>query len=114
MHGYTTNWKFRQNGQAEFSVPVSGQLYISHSMTMTACTVSGLEPCMLLDWLCREEINIGTLIDLFPAYECVPTNFETSAWLVYPSRVYLPAKLRIVIDFLKSRNNRIHLTRTQG
>ena len=101
MYGYNASWKFRHNNRPEFVVPVSGHLYVSHGMTMTACAVSGLGPSLLPDWLCREELNAGTLVDLFPNYDCTPTNFETSAWLIYPSRDYIPAKLRVFIEFLK-------------
>lgn len=36
-----------------------------------------------------------------PDYECAPTDFDTAAWLVYPSRDYIPLKLRAFIDFLR-------------
>lgn len=101
MHGYNAGWKFRTNGKPEFVVPVAGHLYVSHGMTMTACAVSGLGPSLLPDWLCRQELDAGTLVDLFPNYECTPSEFETSAWLIYPGREYIPAKLRVFIDFLK-------------
>ncbi len=101
MYGYHSEWKFRQKGKPAFKVPVKGHLYVTHGMTMTACAVSGLGPSMLPDWLCQEEINTGTLVNLFPDYDCTPTKFNTSAWLIYPSRDYMSAKLRIFIDFLK-------------
>jgi len=41
------------------------------------------------------------LVDPFPEYAVSATNFETAAWLLYPSRTYLPTKVRIVIDFLR-------------
>ncbi len=102
MFGYNTGWKFRKKGQPELVVPVAGHLYVSHGITMTACAVSGLGPSMLPDWLCREELNSGKLVDLFPDYECTPKEFGTSAWLIYPGKDYIPAKLRVFIDFLKN------------
>jgi DNA-binding transcriptional LysR family regulator len=30
------------------------------------------------------------------------TAFNTAAWLVYPSRAYVPFKVRVFIDFLKN------------
>jgi len=101
MHGYNSQWKFRQQAKPEFRVPVKGHLYVSHGLTMTACAVSGLGPSLLPDWLCREEIKAGTLVNLFADYDVTPTEFETSAWLIYPRRDYISAKLRIFIDFLK-------------
>jgi DNA-binding transcriptional LysR family regulator len=30
------------------------------------------------------------------------TDFDTAAWVLYPSRAYVPRKVRAFIDFLKS------------
>lgn len=99
--GYRNAWKFRRKGEPVFSVPVAGHLLISHGVTMTKCAVAGLGPALLPDWLCTKEIAAGELVDLFPEYECAATEFESSAWLVYPSRSYVPVKLRVFIDFLR-------------
>ncbi|MDJ0698502.1 MAG: LysR family transcriptional regulator [Woeseiaceae bacterium] len=101
--GYRSAWKFRRHGEDEFSVPVSGHVLISHGVTMTKCAVAGLGPALLPDWLCADEIRAGELVDLFPAYECTATDFDTSAWLVYPSRSYMPLKLRAFIDYLREK-----------
>jgi DNA-binding transcriptional LysR family regulator len=102
MPGYRSAWKFRDSFNNMFKVPVSGHLLVSHGLTMTACAVSGLGPALLPDWLCRDEISNGLLIDLFPEYECTATDFDTAAWLVYPSHAYLPSKVRVFVDFLKA------------
>lgn len=101
--GYRSSWKFRRQGENDFSVAVSGHVLISHGVTMTKCAVAGLGPALLPDWLCADEIRAGELIDLFPDYECTATEFDTSAWLVYPSRSYMPLKLRAFIDFLREK-----------
>ncbi len=101
LPGYRSAWKFRRSGEDTFSVPVSGHVLISHGITMTKDAVAGLGPALLPDWLCKKEIEDGDLVDLFPDYECTATDFDTSAWLVYPSRSYVPVKLRVFIDFLR-------------
>jgi len=53
------------------------------------------------NWLADEALAHGALVDPFPDYAVSATNFETAAWLLYPSRTYLPTKVRIVIDFLR-------------
>ena len=102
MQGYRSAWKFRCKGEKPFQVPVAGHLIVSHGMTMTACALQGLGPALLPDWLCGEEVASGMLVNLFPDYECTATNFDTAAWLVYPSRDYIPLKLRAFIDFLRA------------
>lgn len=71
-------------------------------MTMTATTVAGLGVALLPDWLCRDELADGSLVKLFPDYECAGVDFDTSTWLVYPSRDYMPLKLSAFIDCLKN------------
>ncbi|GAA6186888.1 MULTISPECIES: LysR family transcriptional regulator [Alteromonadaceae] len=100
--GYREAWKFRQPNQKELVVPVAGHLLISHGMTMTASAVAGLGVALLPDWLCRDELANGSLVNLFPDYECAAADFDTSAWLVYPSRDYMPLKLSAFIDCLKN------------
>ena len=41
-------------------------------------------------------------MDLLPGHEGTVTDFEAAAWLVYPSRDYVPARLRAFIDHLKA------------
>jgi DNA-binding transcriptional LysR family regulator len=31
---------------------------------------------------------------------------ETAAWILYPSRAYLPQKVRVMVDFLKEKLRR--------
>jgi DNA-binding transcriptional LysR family regulator len=100
--GYRDAWIFRQENKKELAVPVNAYLLISHGMTMTASTVAGLGVSLLLDWLCRDELADGRLVELFPDYECAASDFDTSAWLVYPSRDYMPLILNAFIDCLKS------------
>ncbi|KXI27336.1 LysR family transcriptional regulator [Paraglaciecola hydrolytica] len=100
--GYRDAWKFRQAQQKDLAVAVNGHLLISHGLTMTASTVAGLGVSLLPDWACRDELADGRLVNLFPDYECAAADFDTSTWLVYPSRDYMPLKLSAFIDCLKT------------
>jgi len=102
MPGYRSAWKFRDSSNDTFKVPVAGHLLVCHGVTMTACAVAGLGPALLPDWLCRDEIRDGSLIDLFPDYECTATDFDTAAWLVYPRYDNLPSKVQVFVEFLRA------------
>ena len=39
---------------------------------------------------------------VLPQYAVPATDFNTAAWLDYPSRAYVPRKVRVFIDFLKT------------
>ncbi len=107
LPGYRDYWKFRKPNRKEIRVPVSGHLLISHGMTMTASAVAGLGVALLPDWLCRDEIADGRLVNLFPDYECAAADFDTSMWLIYPSSDYLPLKLSVFIECLREQIPRL-------
>ena len=100
MPGQTSTWRFREKNGSVREVTVTGKLITSHGLTMTAAAVSGIGIAILPDWLCAPELENGRLINLFPQFDCTPTEFDTAAWLTYPSRRYLPLKVRKFIDFL--------------
>ena len=65
------------------------------------CALAGLGPALLADWMVQPEMRAGRLIDIFPHYSVTATNFETGAWLLYPSRQFLPSRVRAAVDFFK-------------
>jgi DNA-binding transcriptional LysR family regulator len=52
-------------------------------------------------WLVATDVANGRLIHVLNQWDVTATSFDTAAWLVYPSRSYLPGKTRAMIDFLK-------------
>lgn len=103
LPGYRSHWLFRNAEGAVTKVAVRGSLAMSNALALRAATLLGLGPALLPDWLIAGDLASGALLDLFPDQQAAATNFETAAWLLYPSRVYLPAKVRVMIDFLKGR-----------
>jgi DNA-binding transcriptional LysR family regulator len=61
-------------------------------------------PALLPDWLIADDLAAGVVVDGFPAFEAAATRFDTAAWLLYPSRAYLPDKVRVAIDFLRAHS----------
>ena len=103
LHDYRRRWKFRgADGQVE-TCPVSGRLVISSAYALYEAVKQGLGPALLPSWLIDEDLTYGALIDLFPDHDVAATDFDTSAWLLYPSRAFLPSTTRAMIDFLKER-----------
>lgn len=99
---FRSRWVFR-SAREEEQVPVTGPFYISSPLALRGAALIGLGPALLADWLVDEDILQGRLVDLFPAFDVTATTFDTAAWLLYPSRSYLPRKTRLAIDFLLSR-----------
>lgn len=100
---FRTRWHFVRGDATAVDVPVTGRLLISNALALRQAALDGLGPALLADWLVGRHLAEGRLVDLFPDYECAATNFDTGAWALYPSRSYLPQKVRVTIDFLRQK-----------
>lgn len=101
LPGYRSEWRFRDAAGTEISVPVAGDILISSALSLRSAVLRGLGPALMADWLVGDDLATGRLIDLFPDHAATATDFETAAWALYPSRAYLPIKVRVAIDFLR-------------
>ncbi len=99
---YRTRWRFRRGQGAAFDVPVTGSVVIANALSLRRAALDGLGPVLLADWLVLDAIGAGELVDLFPDHDCTATEFDTGAWALYPSRSFLPRKVRVMIDFLRT------------
>jgi DNA-binding transcriptional LysR family regulator len=100
---FRTTWHFRDAAQRVESVPIRGDVTLSPADAIRRAAIDGLGVALLPDWLVDADVDEKRLVHMLPAYAVAATTFETGAWLVYPSRAYLPSKVRVMIDFLKQR-----------
>jgi DNA-binding transcriptional LysR family regulator len=100
---YRSKWTFKDNGGNTTSVPITSAVSISSALALKESALMGLGPVLLADWLVSDDIAHGKLIPLLTDYEVTAEDFDTAAWLLYPSRHFLPNKTRVMIDFLKSK-----------
>lgn len=99
---FRSRWLFRRRGGAAVEeVPVAGSLLFSNALALREAALAGLGPALLADWLIGEALAAGTLVDCFPGHEAAATTFDTGAWLLYPTRRHMPARIRATIDFLR-------------
>lgn len=100
---YLSDWHFRDQSGETRTVSVKGSILSSSALALRAAALTGAGPALLADWMVREDLARGDLVDLFEDFECSAGDFDTAAWLLFPSRSYLPTKTRVMIDFLKAR-----------
>lgn len=98
---FRARWRFRDRDGRVEEVPVDGDVSISNALALREAARAGLGPALLADWTVREDLASGRLVDLFPDHDVTATSFETAAWMLYPSRAFLPTKVRVAIDFLQ-------------
>lgn len=102
LPGLRDTWLFRQAERDAFGVAVTGSPLIANAIALRSAALSGMGVALLADWLIDHDLAAGRLVENFPEYQSTLSEFETAAWLLYPNRAYLPRKVRVMIDFLKS------------
>ncbi len=103
MPAFRSEWTFRSSDGLEEAVAIDGDLAISSALSLRSAVLAGMGPALLVDWLVAQDLAEGRLVNLFPDHAVTATTFDTAAWLVYPSRSYLPLKVRATIDFLRAK-----------
>lgn len=104
LPNYRSRWLFRQQAeQTPMAVKVQSRLMASNALALRDCLLQGLGPGLVADWVVAGDLESGALWDVFPGWQVAATDFGTGAWLLYPSRQYLPQKTRVMIDYLKTR-----------
>ncbi|MEQ1944713.1 LysR family transcriptional regulator [Mesorhizobium sp. VNQ89] len=93
---WLSNWPFvGENGQM-FTVSVTGRIEVNSPMATRAAAISGLGWAVLPDFIAEPDIQSGRLVPVLDNW--IPKGGGIFA--VYPHRRYLPAKVRVLVDFL--------------
>lgn len=100
---YRSRWFFKSAGAQISEAKIRSRLAASNALALKECITQGIGPGLIADWLVKKELAKGTLVDLFPQYQVSATDFDTGAWLLYPSRKHLPSKTRVMIEYLKEK-----------
>ena len=93
---YMANWPFLDERGETFSVPVSGPMEVNSPLTARAAACAGLGFAMLPDFIAADSIAEGSLLEFLSDR----TQKGGGIFAVYPHRRYLPAKVRVFVDFL--------------
>jgi DNA-binding transcriptional LysR family regulator len=90
------NWRFKGEGEESMSVTVSGPIEVNSPIVARAAALSGLGFAMLPDFIAAPDIASGRLVTALDDR----LQSGTGIFAVYPHRRYLPAKVRVFVDFL--------------
>ena len=93
---WLSNWPFVGEDGQMFTVAVSGRIEVNSPIAARAAAVSGLGWAVLPDFIAEPDIKAGRLVPVLD--ETLPKGGGIFA--VYPHRRYLPAKVRVLVDFL--------------
>ncbi len=93
---WLSNWPFKGDTSDTISVSVSGPMEVNSPMVARAAAVSGLGFALLPDFIASPEIIAGRLVPVLDDRIVQGGGI----FAVYPHRRYLPAKVRVFVDFL--------------
>ncbi len=101
MGGLRSRWRFRRAGR-ELEVEVAGRSVLSNALAIHRCAVAGMGVALLPRWAVAASLREAALVELFPRHQATATAFDPGVWLLYPSRRYLPLKVRVFVEFLEA------------
>jgi DNA-binding transcriptional LysR family regulator len=93
---YRSNWAFLGDNGEPISVSVSGPIEVNSPIAARAAALSGLGFVLLPEFIAAPDIAAGRLVPVLASR--IPSGGGIFA--VYPHRRYLPAKVRVLVDFL--------------
>jgi len=90
-------WEFHQ-GKRKRSVEVSGRLVVNDAQMHLEACIAGHGIAQVMDFTAAPFLESGQLVELFPGWadELFPL------YLYHPSRHFVPAKLKVLTEFLVS------------
>ncbi|WP_337268222.1 LysR family transcriptional regulator [Oryzifoliimicrobium ureilyticus] len=88
--------RFMDNDGSLFSVNIAGPLEVNSPHATLRAALAGIGVALIPDFIARKSIERGELVTLFNEY--VQTG--RGIYAIYPHRRYLPAKVRVFVDYL--------------
>ena len=91
-----SNWVFHDEEGKEYMVPVNTVMEVNSPEVAKRAALAGLGMTISPSFSVSKEIRDGSLISMLE--EHLPHG--RGVYAVYPHRRYLPAKIRVFVDFL--------------
>lgn len=86
-----------QKASLEITHPV--RLFADSAQALMAFALAGAGVALLPEWLVKAELESGRLVQILPDYQFMPQGI----YAVYPDAQHVPAKVRVFIDYLRTK-----------
>lgn len=103
LNGKPICWIFRERSGNILELPLKPRAIMTNGMVLRQWAIQGLGITLLPYWTVEQALESGELVSLLDKYEKTCAVFKNAVWLVYPSRQYLPYKVKLFTRFLKNR-----------
>ena len=88
-------WTFEENGEHR-EIQVRGSLSTNNSEVMHSWALAGRGVALKALWDIEEDLQAGRLVEFLAPFACN----EISLYATYASRVHLPPRVRLFLDFI--------------
>ena len=95
-------WEFDHSEHETVAVKVAGRYHINHAGAVVPAAVAGTGIALLPDFFILEELRSGALVPLLTDWAASPK----SAYMVTPPGVARPARVRVLIEWLRNHYTR--------
>jgi len=82
-------------------VAIRSRVVISNAQALKQCALADMGITLLPRWVVHRELASGELVELLGDYTAGAADFDVPVWLLYPSRRYLPLKVRVFAEFVR-------------
>lgn len=99
LYSYSSNadmWQFDAKNGDEHKVKVAGNYQVNNSAALRDAVIAGMGVGRLPTFVAGPAIQNGELIAVFQHYKMPSKNL----YAIYPDRHYLPAKVRVFLDYI--------------
>lgn len=109
--GAYKNWTLiSSTNKKEEHITVNSNFSSNSGQATVAAAKEGLGICIKSWWDVADEIERGELVQILPEYELFN---DVDISVIYPSKKHLPAKTKIMLEFLKNYLNKSLTTKMQ-
>ncbi len=102
---YNLIWKFRK-GNKVFDINITPKIKVTGALAIIDFLIKGAGIGVIPKKFIENELRKKELIPILKPYKVTPTEFDSAAWIIYPSREYVPLKVQKFVDFLKLEFNK--------
>lgn len=92
-------WAFQHNNELK-CVNITPKITVSTPSVIKECVKNDMGIGILADWIIKDELNQGTLVEVLPNWLPFVGSANTEINLVYPSRSFVPAKTAAFCEYL--------------
>jgi DNA-binding transcriptional LysR family regulator len=102
-------WHFKVNGQ-DVPIDLQGNWRSNSGSALITAAVEGVGVCRLPELYVRDFLNSGRLVPILEEFRSDPLP----VWMVYPNARYVPAKVRLFIDYFCENIGRLSQLERRG